>query len=85
MIARICSCRGPSPHTAIARGEVERFEGRAQREVQRAADDPSFEWSRDLLVGAPRPDQEIPVGGCPLPPVQQRDLGVDEASKVCDL
>jgi hypothetical protein len=24
------------------------------------------------------------VGGCPLPPAQQRDLGVDEASKVCD-
>jgi hypothetical protein len=22
------------------------------------------------------------VGGCPLPPAQQRDLGVDEASKV---
>ena len=75
---------GPSPHTAIARGGVVRFEGRALREVQRAADDPSFEWSRDLLVGAPRPDQEIPVGGCPLPLAQQRDLGVDEASKVCD-
>jgi hypothetical protein len=55
------------------------------REVQRAADEPSFEWSRDLLVGAPRPDQEIPAGGCPLPAAQQRDLGVDEASKVCDL
>lgn len=46
--------------------------------------EPSFEWSRDLLVGALRPDQEIPVGGCPLPRAQQRDLGVDEASKVCD-
>ena len=52
--------------------------------TQRAANEPSFESSRDLLVGAPRPDQEIPVGGCPLPPAQQRDLGVDEASKVCD-
>ena len=37
-----------------------------------------------LLMGAPRSDQEVPVGGCPLPPAQQRDLGVDEASKVCD-
>jgi hypothetical protein len=43
--------------------------------------EPSFERSRDLLVGAPRPDQEIPVGGCPLPRAQQRDLGVHEASK----
>jgi hypothetical protein len=49
------------------------------------ADEPSFEWSRDLLVGAPGLDREIPVGGRPLPPAQQRDLGVDEASKVCDL
>src|SRR5689334_6237770 len=32
--------------------------------------------------GCPRPDQEIPVRGCPCPPAQQRDLGVDEASKV---
>jgi hypothetical protein len=24
------------------------------------------------------------MGGCPLPAAQQRDLGVDEASKVCD-
>ena len=52
--------------------------------MQGGADEPSFEWSRDLLVGAPRPDKEILVGGCPLPPAQQRDLGVDEASKVCD-
>src|SRR5580693_7453136 len=51
--------------------------------MQRAANEPSFEWSRDLLVGAPRPDQEITAVGCPLPPAQQRDLGVDEASKVC--
>ena len=80
----IFPCRGPNPQTAIARGGVGRFEGRALREVQRAADEPSFEWSRDLLAGAPRPDQEIPVGGCPLPLAQQRDLGVDEASKVCD-
>ena len=69
---------------ASAREWVERLEGRALREVQRAADGPSFERSRDLLVGAPRPDQEIPVGGCPLPLAQQRDLGVDEASKVRD-
>ena len=53
---------GPRPR------RIGRFEGRALREVQRAADDPSFEWSRDLLVGAPRPVQEIPVDGCPLPP-----------------
>jgi hypothetical protein len=52
--------------------------------TQRAGNEPSFEWSRDLLAGAPRPDQEIPVNGCPLPPAQQRDLGADEASKVCD-
>ena len=32
----------------------------------------------------PRPDQETPVGGCPLPPAEQRDLGVDEASRVGD-
>jgi hypothetical protein len=36
--------------------------------TRRAANEPSFEWSRDLLEGAPGPDQEIHVGGCPLPP-----------------
>jgi hypothetical protein len=61
------------------------IDGRALgMKTQRAANEPSFEWSRDLLVGAPKPDQEIPFGGCPLPRAQQRDLGVDEASKVCD-
>jgi hypothetical protein len=80
----ICSWRGPSPHKPIARGGIERFEGRAlAMKTQRAANKPSFECSRDLLVGAPRPDQEIPVGGCPLPPAPQRDLGVDQASKIC--
>jgi hypothetical protein len=51
--------------------------------TQRAANEPSFEWSRNLLEGAPGPDQEIHAGGCPLPPAQQRNLGVDKASKVC--
>lgn len=51
--------------------------------IQRAANEPSFEWSRDLVVGAPRPDQQIPMGGRPLPPAQRRDL-VDEASKLRD-
>src|SRR5205085_10717951 len=78
------SWRRPSPHKASARGGIERFEGRALgMKAQRAANEP-FERSRDLLVGAPRADQEIPVGGCPLPPATQRDLEVDEASKVCD-
>ena len=81
----ICSWRRPGPHKAIARGGIERFEGRTLgMKAQRAANEPSFEWSRDLLVGAPRPDQEIPVRGRPLPLAQQRDLGVDEASKMCD-
>jgi len=52
--------------------------------TQRAANEPSFEQSCDLLVGAPRPDQDIPINGCPRPAARQRDLGVDEASKVCD-
>ena len=69
---------------ATVAAATEWSEGHALR-PKRVADDPSFEWSRVLLVGAPRPDQEILVGGCPLPPAQQRDLGVDEASEVCDL
>src|SRR5690349_22314933 len=52
--------------------------------TQRAANEPSFEQSCDLLVGAPRPDQDFPVNGCPMPPARQRDLGVDEARKVGD-
>jgi hypothetical protein len=81
----IGSRSGPSPRNAIARRGIERFEGRALgMRTQRAANEPSFEWSRDLLVGAPGPDREILVGGCPSPSARQRDLGVDEASKVCD-
>jgi hypothetical protein len=49
--------------------------------TRRAANEPSFEWSRDLLEFAPGPDQEFHAGGCPLPPAQQRDLEVDKASK----
>jgi hypothetical protein len=85
-----CHSRGWNGDAVIGRPACEAvaawtawFEGHALR-PKRVADEPSFEWSRDLLVGAPRPDQEIPVGGCPLPAAQQRDLGVDEASKVCD-
>jgi hypothetical protein len=80
----IRSWRRRSPHQAITRGGIEQLEGRALGMTQRAANEPSFELARDLLVGAPRPDQEIPVRGCPLPTAQHRDLGVDEAGKVCD-
>jgi hypothetical protein len=70
---------------AVARRGNEWFEGRALgMRTQRAANEPSFERSCDLLVGAPTPDQDIPVNGCPMPPARQRDLGVDEASKVGD-
>jgi hypothetical protein len=66
--------------------DTERFEGHALgMKIQRVADEPSFEWSRDLLVaGAPSPGEEDHRGWLPLPPAQQRDLGVDEASKVSD-
>lgn len=50
--------------------ELERFEGRAPcREMQRAADEPSLEPSRDLLAGCPQTHEQITVGGCPVPPV----------------
>ena len=72
--------RRPAFETVAAASEWS--EGHAR--PKRVADDPSFECSRGLFVGAPRPDQEMAGGGCPLPPAQQRDLGVDEASKVYD-
>jgi hypothetical protein len=50
--------------------------------IQRAANDPSFDCSRELLVSVPRPDQAR--GSLPLASAMQRELGVAEASKVSD-
>jgi hypothetical protein len=44
---------------------MKRFEGRALR-LERAADDPSCERSRDRLVTGPNPHEGITGSSCPL-------------------
>jgi len=47
-----------------------RSEGRALR-PKRAADEPPFAWSHELLVEGPGPHEQLTSGGCPLPSMRQ--------------
>jgi hypothetical protein len=72
-------------HQALVEQGMNRLEGRA-RQRRRAADEPSFAWSRNLLVDCPHAPGGDDRWRLPSAAAlaKQRDLGVDEASKISD-